>query len=375
MIVQVNKLREDSVQFTGDYIKSSKLKLTIAEIDKNQLKILSSICNNRKINLEKVNGDTPSRNYLTVSSTDIINLLQDFEEKNELEIQRRIERAIESFKNYNRISVRIKGIEIKQPAIMGILNVTPDSFSDGGLYFDKKSAVEHALIMFESGADIVDIGGESTRPGADPVSEKEESGRVIPVIEEIIKRKEDAVISVDTTKSNVARMACKAGARIINDISGLTFDPEIAEVAAEYSTALVIMHIKGKPKDMQTNPVYYDLIYEIFEYLNKQAEIAKLSGVENIIIDPGIGFGKKIEDNFEILRRLSDFKCLGYPILIGLSRKSFLGKTLNLDLNERDTVTSVAEALAIRNGAKIIRTHNVVNAVKTRNLLNYFYQN
>jgi dihydropteroate synthase len=277
--------------------------------------------------------------------------------------------------NYDKMPVKISDTEFSQPVIMGILNVTPDSFSDGGIYYDKKTAVEYALKMFDKGADIVDVGGESTRPGADPVSEEEEIRRVIPVIEDILKRKPSSVISIDTTKSYVAHKACEAGARIINDISGLTFNPAIAEVAAEHSASLVIMHIKGKPKDMQINPVYDDLIFEIFEFLYNQTKKAKSSGAEKIIIDPGIGFGKKIDNNFEILRRLSDFKCLGCPILIGLSRKSFLGKTLNLDLNERDTVTSVAEALAIRNGAKIIRTHNVVNAVQTRDLLKYFYQN
>ncbi|MDO8549832.1 MAG: dihydropteroate synthase [Ignavibacteria bacterium] len=256
---------------------------------------------------------------------------------------------------------------------MGILNVTPDSFSDAGKYFDKKAAVEYAIEMFDNGADIVDVGGESTRPGSEPISEEEELKRVIPVIEEILKRKPEALISVDTTKSKVAREACKAGVKIINDISGLTFDQEIADVVNEYSASLIVMHIKGIPKTMQVSPLYDDLIYEIYEFLYKQTETAKSKGVKNIIVDPGIGFGKKIEDNFEILRRLSDFKSLGYPILIGLSRKSFLGKTLDLDVEERDTATVVAETIAIRNGAKIIRTHNILNALRTKKLLNYIF--
>jgi dihydropteroate synthase len=258
---------------------------------------------------------------------------------------------------------------------MGILNVTPDSFSDAGKYFNKNAAIEYAIEMFDNGADIVDVGGESTRPGSNPVSEEEELKRVIPVIKGILKKSPEALLSVDTTKSNVAREACKTGVKIINDISGLTFDPEIAEVANEFSASLVVMHIKGIPKTMQVKPIYDDLVFEIYEFLYKQTESAKSKGVKNIIIDPGIGFGKRIEDNFEILRRLSDFKSLGYPILIGLSRKSFLGKTLDLDVDDRDTATVVAETIAIRNGAKIIRTHNVSNAVRTKKLLNNIFPN
>jgi dihydropteroate synthase len=259
------------------------------------------------------------------------------------------------------------------PLVMGVLNVTPDSFSDGGIYFLKEAAVEHALKMFKDGADIVDIGGESTRPGSESVTLEDEKKRVIPVIHEILKRKPDSLLSIDTTKSDVAQEACKAGVRIINDISGLTFDPQIVEVAKEYSASLVIMHIKGTPKDMQDNPSYKNVISEIYEFLLVQSQKAKDAGVDKIIIDPGIGFGKRVEDNLEILRRLNEFKNLGYPILVGLSRKSFLGKILGLEVNERDTITSVAETMAIMNGAEIIRTHNVVNAVNARELLNQIY--
>jgi dihydropteroate synthase len=259
------------------------------------------------------------------------------------------------------------------PLVMGVLNVTPDSFSDGGIYFLKEAAVEHALKMFKDGADIVDIGGESTRPGSESVTLEDEKKRVIPVIQEILKRKPDSLLSIDTTKSDVAREACESGVRIINDISGLTFDPQIAEVAKEYSASLVIMHIKGTPKDMQDNPSYKNVISEIYEFLQVQSQKAKDAGVDKIIIDPGIGFGKRVEDNLEILRGLNEFRNLGYPILVGLSRKSFLGKILGLEVNERDTITSVAETISIMNGAEIIRTHNVVNAVNARELLNQIY--
>jgi len=263
--------------------------------------------------------------------------------------------------------------ELKSPLVMGVLNITPDSFSDGGKYFSKEKAVEYALKMFELGADIVDIGGESTRPGSDPVTPKEEKNRVIPVIKEILLTKPGSLLSIDTTKSAVAYDACKAGAKIINDISGLTFDSEIMHVAKEFNATLVIMHIKGTPGNMQLNPFYENVISEIYEFLLRQTQKAKEAGVEEIIIDPGIGFGKRVEDNFEILKNLSEFKKLGYPVLIGLSRKSFLGKSLDLDIHDRDTATSVAETLAIINGASIIRTHNVGNAVNTRKLLNYIY--
>jgi dihydropteroate synthase len=263
--------------------------------------------------------------------------------------------------------------DFNSPLIMGILNVTPDSFSDGGNYFSKEKAVEHALEMFEEGADIVDVGGESTRPGSEPVSMAEEIRRVIPVITEIISKKPDSLLSIDTTKSAVALEACKAGVRIINDISGLTFDSEIINVAKEFSATIVMMHIKGTPRNMQVNPFYENVITEICEFLEKQIKKAKDSGIKDIIIDPGIGFGKRVEDNFEILKNLSEFKKLGCPVLVGLSRKSFLGKALDLDMSERDIATSVAETIAIINGASIIRTHNVANAVNARKLLSFSY--
>ena len=272
------------------------------------------------------------------------------------------------------MNLKSSGKEFEPPLIMGILNVTPDSFSDGGNYFSKEKALKHALEMFEQGADIVDVGGESTRPGSEPVSLQEEIRRVIPVINEILLQKPDSFLSIDTTKSAVALEACKAGVKIINDISGLTFDPEIMHVAKEFSASLVIMHIKGTPRNMQVNPYYNNVISEIYIFLEEQIQKAKDAGVEDIIVDPGIGFGKRVEDNFEILKNLSEFNRLSYPVLVGLSRKSFLGKVLDLDISERDTATSIAETIAIINGASIIRTHNVTNAVNARKLLNYSYQ-
>jgi dihydropteroate synthase len=254
--------------------------------------------------------------------------------------------------------------------VMGILNVTPDSFSDGGLYFNRKDAVKYGIEMLEAGADIVDIGGESTRPGSESVSAFEEMNRIIPVLEGILSKNPDAVISVDTTKSRVAAEALKRGAAIINDISGGTFDPEVMETVQRYDAAIIIMHIRGTPKDMQLEPVYENLIEDILDFLRKQAEKAERQGISKIIIDPGIGFGKTFEHNLAIIRELSRFKEAGYPVMIGVSRKSFI-KNIIGDLSEdRDIATAVINALAVKNGAAFLRTHNVPYGLQVSRILN-----
>jgi dihydropteroate synthase len=242
--------------------------------------------------------------------------------------------------------------------IVGVLNVTPDSFSDGGKFFSTSNAIEHALRMTEEGADIIDIGGESTRPGSDPVSVEEEMRRVIPVMEAISARVQ-VPISIDTCKSTVARKALEAGASVINDISGLTFDPEMAGVAAQYGATVVIMHMKGTPKTMQVDPVYNDVIGEIGDFLIQQARVAEAHGVSQIIVDPGIGFGKKLEHNLEIFRRLKELAELDYPLMIGPSRKSFIGMILDLPVDSRLEGTAAAVAVSILNGANLIRVHDV----------------
>lgn len=253
----------------------------------------------------------------------------------------------------------------KRTHIMGILNVTPDSFSDGGLYINTDRAVERAFEIEKEGADIIDIGGESTRPGALPISVDEELSRVIPVIEKIQNRLK-IPISIDTYKAKVAREAIEAGASIINDISGLRFDPEMARVAAEYNVPVVIMHIKGTPRDMQINPVYQDLIGEISDFLKEGISIALGAGVDEkkIIIDPGIGFGKTFEHNLEIINRLYEFRSLGMPILFGPSRKSFIGKILDLPPGDRLEGTASAVAIGIMNGANVVRVHDVLPMVR-----------
>ena len=243
---------------------------------------------------------------------------------------------------------------------MAILNVTPDSFSDGGEFNTLDAAVIRGVQMQEEGADIVDVGGESTRPGSDPVSEQQELERVVPVIQELSK-KLSVPISIDTYKSMVAAAALKAGASIVNDISGCRFDEAMASTAASFGAGLVLMHIKGEPKNMQRDPHYKNLMQEIFDSMQESINIAQAGGVgpAHIVIDPGIGFGKQLKDNFQILRELSIFQNLRRPILVGPSRKSFIGAISNLPPTERLEGTIAATTAAIINGANIVRVHDV----------------
>jgi len=241
---------------------------------------------------------------------------------------------------------------------MGILNITPDSFSDGGLYLDKERAIERAFQMADEGADIIDIGGISTRPGSLPIPEKEELKRVIPVLKSLVGRIKKP-ISIDTYSSRVAEECLKNGADIINDISGLRFSSDMADVVSRFNAGVVIMHIKGTPRDMQDNPTYTDLFGEIINYLKGGIKIAEKSGISQIIIDPGIGFGKTVSDNLKIIKGLNKFKVLKRPILIGVSRKSFIGKVLSLPVSERFEGTSASVSYSILKGANIVRVHDV----------------
>lgn len=282
-----------------------------------------------------------------------------------------LDETISNYENYDSKSYSIKGKEFNfnSAFVMGILNVTPDSFSDGGKYSNPNEAADYGIQMIDNGADIIDIGGESSRPGSESISTEEEIKRVVPVIQKILLERPSAIISVDTTKNIVASNALQNGAIIVNDISGLTFDPRITETVKKFNASVVIMHMLGTPKNMQQNPQYENVVEEIYNFLFEKISIAKNSSVKNIFIDPGIGFGKTVEHNLEILQRLGDFKSLGHPILIGLSRKSFMGKILNLEVDKRDVPTSIAETLAINNGARIIRTHNVEYGVHVCKLL------
>ena len=244
--------------------------------------------------------------------------------------------------------------------LVGILNVTPDSFSDGGLYLDPDRAARRALEMADEGADVVDVGGESTRPGSLPVAAGEELGRVVPVIE-AVRRRSDIPISIDTTKAEVARAAVEAGADMLNDISGLTRDPEMLNVLRHNKLPVIIMHSKGEPAAMQDDPRYDDLIGEISDFLRAGAEAALAAGAPpgGVVVDPGIGFGKTAEHNLTILKRLPELAALGYPLLVGPSRKSFIGAALGLEVDQRLESTLAAAAIAVANGASLVRLHDV----------------
>ncbi|MBW2027640.1 MAG: dihydropteroate synthase [Deltaproteobacteria bacterium] len=250
--------------------------------------------------------------------------------------------------------------------VMGILNVTPDSFSDGGLFLDREKAVEHGLEMARDGADIIDVGGESTRPYSEEVPLDEELDRVIPVIEALSKEIK-IPISIDTVKAAVAREALGAGASMINDISALRFDPHMASVAAEAGVPVILMHMKGTPSDMQDNPTYDELIPEIVDFLRDAIDRAVKAGIKesNIIVDPGIGFGKTFDNNLQIIRDLKQLSVLKKPILLGSSRKSFLGHLLGKEASERDVGTMATVSVGAMNGASIVRVHDVKKAVDT----------
>jgi len=247
---------------------------------------------------------------------------------------------------------------------MGVLNITPDSFYDGGVYFDPARAVERGLELAADGADIIDVGGESTRPGADPVPAGEEQRRILPVIA-ALRKKTKALISVDTTKAEVAEAALASGADIINDISAGRFDVRMLPVAARSGAGLILMHMKGTPKTMQIDPHYEDVVAEVKAFLRERIDAAESCGIqrERIIIDPGIGFGKTFEDNLTLLNSLASLAELGRPVLVGISRKSFIGNILNLEAQERLEGTIAAAVVSVISGASLLRVHDL-RAVK-----------
>ncbi|MBW1886862.1 MAG: dihydropteroate synthase [Deltaproteobacteria bacterium] len=250
--------------------------------------------------------------------------------------------------------------------VMGILNVTPDSFSDGGRYLKREKAIEHGIDMARDGADIIDVGGESTRPYSKKISIDEERERVIPVIE-ALSQELNIPICIDTFKSEIAKMAMQAGASMINDISAFRFDPDLISVVQESGVPVILMHMKGTPDHMQDNPIYDDLIGEILDFLNSAVDRALNGGINKdmIIIDPGIGFGKTFDHNLEIINALTKFDSLGRPILLGTSRKAFIGHILDREVHDRDTGTMATIAAGVMNGAHIIRVHDVKKGVET----------
>ncbi len=245
--------------------------------------------------------------------------------------------------------------------IMGVVNVTPDSFSDGGRYLEARAAIEHGLELEAEGAAILDVGGESTRPGADPVSEDEELRRVIPVIEGLIERGEGARISIDTSKAAVAARALDAGATLVNDVTALRGDPDMAGVVAAAGAECCLMHMLGDPRTMQDNPHYDDVVGDIKVFLTERMAFAVEAGIAEarILLDPGIGFGKTVHHNLELLRRLDEFLDLGRPVVIGTSRKSFLGRLTGREAAERVAATVATNVLAYERGARVFRVHDV----------------
>ena len=248
----------------------------------------------------------------------------------------------------------------ERPLLMGILNVTPDSFADGGRFLDRDAATARAVQMAEEGADIIDVGGESTRPGAAPLSVDEELARVLPVIEAVTGRT-DALVSIDTMKAPVARAALDAGAAIVNDVSACTGDPDMAGVAAEFNAGVVLMHMRGTPRTMQDDPHYQDVVAEVAGYLGGRVEAVRSQGVaeENIAVDPGIGFGKTVAHNLALLAHLGALSNTGRPVVVGLSRKSFLGKLSGREVGDRLPGSLSALVYCILNGAHVMRVHDV----------------
>ncbi len=255
------------------------------------------------------------------------------------------------------------------PAIVGIVNVTPDSFSDGGQYLDPELAIAHAVRLISDGADMLDVGGESSRPGAESISASEEIRRVIPVIEGIRRANPTIPISIDTTKSTVAEAALDAGATMINDISAGRFDPQMFALAAQRGVPIVLMHMQGTPQTMQHNPHYSDVVEEVFAFLNERIELARRHGIEHIIADVGIGFGKTVEHNLTLLAHLERFAALGVPLYLGISRKRFLGVLTGIEQpSQRDVVTAMMHALLLNTPVEYIRVHNVGLLAQLRTL-------
>jgi len=267
---------------------------------------------------------------------------------------------------------RDKVLNFKEKQLMAIINVTPDSFSDGGKFLDFTEVQKYLTKIKELGVLLVDIGGESTRPGSEPVDVDEELRRVLPVVEVAVK--EGFIVSVDTYKAKVAEEALKLGAHIINDISGLNFDIDMAKVCADYGSGLCLMHIKGTPKTMQNDPKYDNILEEIKFYLYESINKAISNGVseKSIIIDPGFGFGKTFNDNYLILKYLEEFKIFGRPILVGLSRKSMVGNVLSKPVHDRLIGTKVVETIALLNGADIVRTHDVEESLDMLKIFNFY---
>jgi dihydropteroate synthase len=275
------------------------------------------------------------------------------------------------------MTINIKGtlLDLTKPKIMGILNITPDSFFDGGEYNSEYKILNQVEKMLSEGADIIDIGGHSSRPGAKKLTIEKETERVIPIIKLIVGKFKNIIISIDTFRSEIARKAIEAGASIINDISGGDLDKKMYQVAGELKVPYIIMHMKGVPSNMQNDTEYDNVIFDIIKNLSYKIDLAKKAGVLDIIIDPGFGFGKSIKDNFKILKNLSSFKQLNQPIMVGLSRKSMIYKLLESSANDALNGTTCLNSISLNNGANIIRVHDVKEAKEAVKLIEFMNEN
>jgi len=268
---------------------------------------------------------------------------------------------MDGLKTQPRLVIRDQMLDLSAPKVMGILNATPDSFSDGGKYNRVESALGRIGLMISQGASIIDVGGESTRPGSDPVTEEKELQRVVPILEEAVHKFPNTLFSIDTTKFKVAQRALEIGVHIVNDISGLKREPRFAKLCKKYNAGLILMHAQGNPKTMQHNPAYEDVINEINSFFRRQ--ISGIDKLDNIILDPGIGFGKTQKHNVQIIKRLDKFLDLGYPLMIGASRKSLIGSILNdRPVDQRVTGTVAVHYHAMIKGARLLRVHDVKEA-------------
>ncbi len=269
-----------------------------------------------------------------------------------------------SFYPKETLNCRGRLVDISRPQVMGILNITPDSFHDGGNYTENQSALEQCKKMIAEGASMIDVGAMSSKPGSEIISADEEIERLNGILPELVKQNPEVIFSIDTLNSKTAKFAMDCGVHIINDISGATYDPTILNVAVEFQAPVILMHMQGRPENMQNDPNYNDVVIEVTEHFLRQAAIAKSKGIKDIILDPGFGFGKSLQHNYELLAGLSFFLELGHPILAGLSRKSMINKLLKISSKDALNGTTAANMLALQAGAQILRVHDVKEAVE-----------
>lgn len=275
------------------------------------------------------------------------------------------------FKNHWHFNCRGRLLEVNTPMVMGVLNVTPDSFYDGGRYTQQAVILKRAAQLLEEGAAIIDIGGMSSRPGAELIEVGRELKRVIPIIEDIVREFPDVPVSIDTIRAKVAREAVEAGALMVNDISAGSLDKEMLTTVGELNVPYIAMHMQGKPENMQHNPLYENVVEEVIGFFIDRLEAIKAAGIKDVIIDPGFGFGKTLEQNYQILQQFDTFRLFDLPLLAGMSRKSMLYKFLGITSNEALNATTVVHVIALQKGANILRTHDVKEAVEAVKIVGY----